>query len=317
MSHHPPCGTTAVGRGRFSRDPPEATVVIVAVVAKLDAADRAKLPDTAFAYIDSKGTRRLPIYDESHVRNALSRFNQVAFEDDRARDRARKRLLAAAKKFGIVPLGFIDGQFRSERELAELRGPAPIELPSGFLTLLMTDIEGSTGLVDRLGDRYGALLDDIRAQLRGAATRFDGYVVEERADEFFAVFVSPRAGLETALAIQRDFRTRAWAHGGDVRVRIGLHSGYPTLAEVNYIGMPVHLAARICAAAHGGQIVVSADMRTASKGAVPEGVRFKSLGLHRLHGIRDEVPLFQVAAKGLVASFPALRVTVPGRKTSS
>ena len=84
-------------------------------MAKLDAKNRAGLPDSAFAYVDSKGRRRLPINDEPHVRNALSRFNQVAFEDDAARERARLRLLKAAKKFGIVPIGFITGQLASDR----------------------------------------------------------------------------------------------------------------------------------------------------------------------------------------------------------
>src|SRR2546426_6157059 len=79
---------------------------------------RAQLPDSAFAYIDSTGSRRLPINDEAHVRNALARFNQVRFEDDAARERARTRLLRAAKRFGIVPVGFIDVQFRTERRHA-------------------------------------------------------------------------------------------------------------------------------------------------------------------------------------------------------
>ena len=84
-------------------------------MSKLDAKKRAKLPSTAFAYVDSKGRRRLPINDEAHVRNALSRFTQVAFEDDAARERARKRLLTAAKKYGIVPIGFMTGQLKRGR----------------------------------------------------------------------------------------------------------------------------------------------------------------------------------------------------------
>src|SRR5437764_10912995 len=83
-------------------------------MANLSARIRAELPDTAFAYVDSRGRRRLPINDEAHVRNALARFGQVSFEDDAARERARKRLLNAAKKYGIVPVGVITGQLRSE-----------------------------------------------------------------------------------------------------------------------------------------------------------------------------------------------------------
>src|SRR3954452_2148354 len=104
-------------------------------MARLRTSDRAKLPDSAFAYVDSRGRRRLPINDEAHVRNALSRFNQVNFEDEAARERARKRLLSAAKKYGIVPVGFIDGQLKSERVRGEQR--THVQLPSGFVTMLM------------------------------------------------------------------------------------------------------------------------------------------------------------------------------------
>jgi class 3 adenylate cyclase len=274
-------------------------------MATLGSAQRAKLPDSAFAYIDAQGKRRLPIYDESHVRNALARFNQVAFEDEQARDHARTRLLRAAKKYGIVPVGFISGQLRSVRELG--RTPEPVQLPSGFVTMLMTDIEGSTALVEQLAERYRELIDEVRTILRSTATNADGRVVEARADEFFAVFESPVAALTTAMLIQRELRTRSWADGLEVRVRVGIHCGYPTLTDANYIGLPVHIAARICAAAHGGQIIVSGDTRTALKGAIPDGVRFKSLGQHRLRGIRDDVALYQIAAKGLVSRFPPPR----------
>ena len=115
---------------------------------RLDPSERAGLPDRAFAYVDSRGRRRLPIHDAAHVRNALARFSQVDFEDERARERARMRLLNAAKKFKIVPVGFIAGQLQSERALDAKAGPArvvPQALPSGFVTMVMTDIEGSTG----------------------------------------------------------------------------------------------------------------------------------------------------------------------------
>src|ERR671920_112536 len=101
----------------------------------LRARERAQLPDSAFAYIDAQGKRRLPIHDASHVRNALARFGQVAFEDEAARDRARMRLLRAAKKHGIVPIGFVSAQLQPQRKL-----------PKGTVTLLLTDVEGSTEL---------------------------------------------------------------------------------------------------------------------------------------------------------------------------
>jgi class 3 adenylate cyclase len=269
---------------------------------------RADLPDSAFAYVDSRGRRRLPIHDEAHVRNALARFSQVNFEDERARERARKRLLNAAKKHGIVPVGFMTGQLRSEREFGELRAREPVPVPSGFLTMLMTDVEGSTELVHRLGERYRELINDVRAILTDAAVGTLGQVIETRADEFFAVFELPRSALDAAVTIQRELRGRSWAEDLKVRVRIGIHSGHPTLNQANYIGMAVHTTARICAAAHGGQILVSGDTRAAVKGSTPDGLRFRSLGQYRLRGLPEAVPLFQVVAKGLVSRFPLPRI---------
>jgi class 3 adenylate cyclase len=273
-------------------------------VAKLAAAARASLPDSAFAHIDAKGRRSLPIYDEAHVRNALARFNQVRFDDDAARERARTRLLKAAKRHGIVPVGFISGQLRSERQLGQVQG-VPVVLPTGFVTMMLTDIEGSTALLETLGDAYGALLDDVRHIMRGAAHEHGGAVVEARADELFAVFERADCALESAAAIQRALRARAWPGASRVKVRIGLHSGYPTPTGDNYIGMPVHIAARISAAAHGGQVIVSGATRQAVRGA---GMRFRELGSFKLRGIREPQALYQLLGNGTGGTFPPPRV---------
>ena len=132
-------------------------------MATLSARERAALPNRGFAYIDSGGMRRLPIHDAAHVRNALARFNQVDFEDEAARDQARSRLLRAARRFRIVPVGFITSQLE-----AASRRDGPISVPAGFVTLLMTDVEGSTSLVNQLGGRFGTLIDDVVAVLRRA-----------------------------------------------------------------------------------------------------------------------------------------------------
>jgi class 3 adenylate cyclase len=274
-------------------------------VPPLGATARARLPDSAFAYIDSQGQRRLPIHDASHVRNALARFNQVAFEDEAARDRARTRLLKAARKYRIVPVGFIAAQLRSERARSALGDPAP--LPSGFVTLLMTDVEGSTALVQRLGERYGKLIDGTRALLTDAVSAAGGLVVDWRADDFFAAFETPRAGLEAAVAIQRSLRERSRADDLRVRVRAGIHSGYPTLRGAAYIGLAVHTTARVCGIAQGGQILVSGDARLAARESAPDGVRFRSLGDFRLRGLPDPVALYQVVVRGLPTSFPPLQ----------
>jgi class 3 adenylate cyclase len=272
-------------------------------MAKLKASERASLPDSAFAYVDSRGWRRLPIHDEAHVRNALGRFDRVAFEDEAARERARKRLLNAAKKYGIVPVGFITGQLRS----AQPRAIDLTTLPTGMVTFLLTDIEGSTALLTRLGDRYADLLKGVRRIVRHAVLRAGGREVDARADEFFAVFQRAITAIDAAVAMQRTLGERAWPDDLDVRVRAGIHCGRPTLTEGGYIGLSVHTAARICSAAHGGQIVVSAGAKAAIQGPLPSGVRLRSLGRHRLAGLTGAEALFQVQAEGLLTGFPPLR----------
>ncbi len=243
--------------------------------------------------------------DAAHVRNALARFDQVDFESDAARELARLRLLRAAKRFRIVPIGFISKQIRSEREL----GQAPPDLPTGFVTMLMTDIEQSTGHLERLGDGYEQLLDVVRSVQRSSTERVGGCVVETRADEFFAAFDCPADGLDAAISAQRSLAEHRWPDGIAVRIRAGIHAGYPTVSAGNYIGMAVHATARICSLAHGGQIVVSGDMRTALTDMMPPGVRLRGLGTHRLRGIREPTALYQVLAEGLPTRFEPIRTT--------
>ncbi|HEV8676400.1 MAG TPA: adenylate/guanylate cyclase domain-containing protein [Methylomirabilota bacterium] len=276
---------------------------------QLSARARARLPNTAFAYVDSKGRRRLPIHDEPHVRNALARFNQVKFEDDAARERARKRLLTAAKRHGIVPIGFITGQLATERLQGESTGRAAVArgLPTGQVTFLLTDIEDSTGLLRRLGDGYAAVLGDVRRLLRRTVQRAGGREVDARADELFAVFKRPAGALRAARAIQRNVGARAWPGGASVRVRIGLHTGRPTVTEGGYVGLAVHTAARICAAGHGGQVLLSDAAVRAVEAFVPVGVGFRPLGDHRLQGLPEPQALFQLAAPDLPTRFPPPR----------
>ncbi|MGH7265842.1 MAG: DUF6582 domain-containing protein [Candidatus Rokuibacteriota bacterium] len=280
-------------------------------MSQLSAKARARLPNTAFAYVDSKGRRRLPIHDERHVRNALARFNQVKFEDDTARERARKRLLTAAKKHRIVPIGFITGQLATERQEGESRARAAVarDLPAGQVTFLLTDIEDSTGLLRRLGDGYAGVLAEVRRLLRRAVQRSGGREVDVRADELFAVFRRPAGALDAALAIQRRVGSRTWPDGASVRVRIGVHTGRPTLTDSGYVGLVVHTAARICAAGHGGQILLSDATVRAVEASAPAGVGFRALGDHRLHGLPEPEALFQLEAPDLASTFPPPRST--------
>ena len=285
---------------------------------ELGARERASLRKTAFAYIDSKGRKRLPIHDEAHVRNAMARFSQTRFEDDAARERALRKILSAAKKYGIVPVGFFARQLRDERRQGEAVARAGgagdgADLPAGFVTFLLTDIEDSTGLLDRLGEAYAQLLGDVRSIVRAAVRRADGREVDARADEFFAVFERPPAALEAALEIHRRLRDRAWPENVEVRVRIGIHSGRPTLTESGYVGLAVNTAARVCSAGHGGQTLVSAAAREAIDGAMPDGTELRSLGAYHLHGLRQAQPLFEVIAPDLPTGFPPPRNAVPRR----
>jgi class 3 adenylate cyclase len=273
---------------------------IISGMPPLTAKQRAQLPDRCFAYIDSQGKRRLPIHDAAHVRNALSRFNQVAFEDDAARDRARNRLLRAAKKFGIMPVGFISSQLEPQRKL-----------PRGHLTFLLADIEGSTALLGQLDNRYAALLADIRKLVRAAVKSARGHVVSARGDDVVTVFEQSDAALEAALAIQRGMKAGEWPDGLDVRLRIGLHRGRPELTETGYVGLSIHAAARICFSAHGGQIVLSGAVRSAMADELPDGLGLTPLGAWRFRGLPEPIEIFQVSAPGLVDGFPPLRSATP------
>lgn len=273
----------------------------------LSATARARLPDSAFAYIDSQGRRRLPINDVSHVRNALARFDQVDFEDGAARERARERLLRAAKKHGIVPLGFFDGQLR------KASGANVRSLPRGTVTFLLTDMEGSTRLLERLGDDYTGLLRDVRATIRTSVRASSGYEVDARADEFFAVFRRSTYALEAALAIQRALRDKTWPGKTDVRVRIGIHTGRPTLTDTGYVGIAVNIAARVCWASHGGQILLSSAAHDSFTERLAEGIAFRSLGRFSLHGVAEPEALFQVDAADLRTKFPRPRTIGPVR----
>jgi class 3 adenylate cyclase len=251
-------------------------------MADLRAKERAALPDSAFAYIDSTGKRRLPIHDEPHLRNALARFDRVNFEDEAARDRARGRVLRAAKKYGIVPLGFIDHQLRPERRL-----------PTGTVTLLFADIEGSTRLLARLGDGYGPLLTAVRRTIRTAVREHAGHQVDARADEYLAAFADAAGAVQAAVAAQRALRTGSWTTGPLVRLRMGIHTGRPTLTSTGYVGMAVHVGARIARVARGGQVVISgAALAAAHRAGWEADVR--SLGPHRLHGVPEAHELYEV-----------------------
>ena len=176
---------------------------------------------------------------------------------------------------------------------------------TGTITLLFTDIEGSTRLVHQLGDRYEAVLADHRRLLREAFQPRGGTEVDTAGDGLFYTFPSARAAIAAAAAGQRALGAQEWP--ADVRVRMGIHTGEPISSEAGYVGLDVHRASRICGAGHGGQVVVSATTRELAEGDLPDDVTLVDLGEHRLKDLQSPDRLFQVVAPGLGRDFPPLR----------
>ena len=180
-------------------------------------------------------------------------------------------------------------------------------MPSGTVSLLFTDIDGSTRLLEQLGDAYATLLGDHHRLISEAITRHGGSQVDAAGDGLFVSFPTARAALLASIDAQRAIAGHGWPEGVDVRVRMGLHTGEPMSAASGYVGIDVHRAARICAAGHGGQILVSEAARALIGSAVPEGISFRDLGEHRLKDLAAPVRLYQVLAPELATDFPAVR----------
>lgn len=181
------------------------------------------------------------------------------------------------------------------------------DLPTGSVTFLFTDIEGSTRLVERLGGGYGAVLDVHNEILRSAIQDHNGTVVSTEGDSFFAVFTSASDAVAGAVSAQIGLREHEWPDGADVVVRMGVHTGEGTLGGDNYTGIDVHRAARIASAGHGGQVVLSRDTGTAVADALPDGVEQRDLGIHRLKDLASPIELSDLVISGLPDDFPALR----------
>ncbi len=181
------------------------------------------------------------------------------------------------------------------------------QLPAGTVTLVFTDIEGSTALLGRLGDRYGEVLLAHRAVLRAEFAAWGGREMSTEGDSFFVVFESASDAVGCAVAAQRALAGHEWPGGVAVRVRMGLHSGEPANCEGNYIGMDVHRAARIASAAHGGQVVLSEATRLLAAPRLPAGVSVRDLGFHRLKDIEAPERIYELAGPGLREDFPPLK----------
>jgi predicted ATPase/class 3 adenylate cyclase len=181
------------------------------------------------------------------------------------------------------------------------------ELPSGTVTFFFSDIEGSTRLIQQLGDRYpDVLLAHHRIQRESLAAN-GGHELRTEGDSFFIVFDSALKACLGAAAVQKALSEYHWPDGGQVRVRIGLHTGEATLVGNEYLGIDVHRAARVASAAHGGQVLLSETTHALVDHALPSAISLKDLGMHRLKDLARPEHLFQLVVDGVPGSFPKLR----------
>jgi predicted ATPase/class 3 adenylate cyclase len=181
------------------------------------------------------------------------------------------------------------------------------DLPTGTVTFLFTDIEGSTRLLRELADRYADALADYRQLLREAFQARDGHEVDTQGDAFFVAFARARDAIAAAIEAQRSLFAHAWPEGKGLRARMGLHTGEPLSVDTGYVGIDVHRAARICAVAYGGQILLSEATRVLIEEDLPDGVSLLDLGEHRLKDLARPQRLSQVVVADLPGDFPPLK----------
>src|SRR3990170_1239718 len=181
------------------------------------------------------------------------------------------------------------------------------ELLTGTVTFLFTDIEGSTKLLQRVGEEYRALLATHNHLLRQAIAIGGGVEVQTEGDGLFAVFPTAMGAIGAVVQAQRAISVQPWPKGEVVRVRMGIHTGEGVLSDGRYVGIDVHRAARIAAAGHGGQVLISDATRVLLGDALPMDVNLRDLGLHRLKDIEHHEHLHQVLIDGLADTFPPIR----------
>ena len=179
--------------------------------------------------------------------------------------------------------------------------------PTGIVTFLFTDIEGSTRLLQQLGESYAEVLAQQRRLIRDAFKGRGGHEIDTAGDGLFVAFHRATQAVSAAIEAQRAITDHPWPENAPVRVRMGLHTGEATLTEEGYVGMDVHRSARICSAGHGGQILLSQTMRDLVENELPEGVSLLDLGEHRLKDLQHPEQVFQLLTPDLPADFPSLK----------
>jgi class 3 adenylate cyclase/catechol 2,3-dioxygenase-like lactoylglutathione lyase family enzyme len=182
-----------------------------------------------------------------------------------------------------------------------------VSLPGGTVTFLFSDVEGSTELARRLGERYADVLAEHLRLLRAAVSEQGGQEIDTQGDSLFAVFPRAKSAACAAVEAQRALAKCKWPDDGEPRVRMGLHTGEAAVTEDRYLGVAVHHAARICSAGHGGQVLLSQSTAAVLEDDPVDGMRLCELGYHRLKDFDQPERIFQLVIAGLREEFPALR----------
>lgn len=188
------------------------------------------------------------------------------------------------------------------------------KLPRGTVTFAFTDIEGSTDLLKRLGDGYREVLSAHRRLVREIFGGFEGVEIDTQGDAFFFAFTTARNAVEAAVDVQRSHASHDWPSGEQVRMRIGLHTGEPSVGEEGYLGIDVVRAARLCSTAAGGQILLSETTRALLGSSLPSGVSVFPLGERRLKDIDQPELVYELEIEGLSRPAPATSETAKRKR---
>jgi predicted ATPase/class 3 adenylate cyclase len=252
-----------------------------------------------------RGTRR-PSIRAGRQADALATYrgasqrliNELGLEPSPALRELEGAILAHHPDPGLPP--------RDLAATAVERADVITEPPTGTVTFLFSDVEGSTQLLRRLRGHYAEVLGEHQRLLRAAFDEHDGREVHTQGDAFFVAFARASDAIAAAVSAQRSLASHCWPEGVDVRVRMGVHTGEAEVRQDDYVGLDVHRAARICAAGHGGQVLISSSTRELVADQLPSDVALRDLGEHRLKDLDRPEHLFQLVVGDLAAEFPAL-----------
>jgi WD40 repeat protein/DNA-binding SARP family transcriptional activator len=219
------------------------------------------------------------------------------------------------EQLGVEPSAETRGLYDGLLKGAKIPQRTSAAQPSGTITFLFTDIEGSTCLLEKLGDQYAVALSEHHEILRAAIQKWNGREVDTQGDAFFVTFTRALDAVQCAAEAQRALAAHTWVQGEQLRVRMGLHTGEPLIASTGYVGMDVHRAARIGDAGHGGQILLSPTTRELILQDLPEGMKIQDLGEHRLKDMKYPASIYQLVVAGLPTEFEPIRTKFTGTES--